>query len=922
MAAAESNLADVETERDEMARSLTSTATQLRKEQKRTRAMQHCQTQYRHQQTQKQYDDRAHERELACVRNAAKAATDKAKKSAQRAHRDLGRACEAKMKSDRDYAAELKRVSDIAHDFEGDENTYDKDAAAEIRRLNEALVLSRAGKKNATRHTARKSQSIVQQKQKLSWEREDMKELQEKIKEKQKQIDANEMEKNKFKSKLRDAGDANLIHSNKLASVPVLKKARPQHPGVKANEFGHKYRAYIMHQLTNRIDPAMLHESLKANVRFYVPWVHNAPVLARAAAAAAAGVAAAAAAVAVAVVAGGGEGVVATGGEEEKENDSEEEERESEDETIVLYETLACSACHKDYPKENAEDHFSRTQRERFLARRCKTCIAENKQVDLSSNNLKELKEWEDKRLLLRQQKILNGNENVPSVSTIHNMRRQIQVLGETLAAWELLTFGSTGKWQLGHDGSEINQINTITVNAKMRLAPPSTPKRPTDQYKTITLRACYYTVGKTSQLETEAVEKCFENGRKLLTAWREMFEKLYPNHEHNIPDPAKFTIGLVAGGSVISDTAPQAQKMSGLIMKLAQDAKQKELEESGAWEDMDKEQQAEELHVELLKCVHHLRNLVIQKGAKAETSLMKEELEDVLEDVSNRERLEVNVDTLLRSIAKEFGTLSNAYAKGKGIKEFIPWMQRERKDAVLLYGIRSVGSRQDYAVEAAFPEYHNRAFYMRFLKQAQYQDDNILEDSIYVRLGSVVYVAALRARAIVFDKIAQRLRFLCNSKKVGLSFTHLHLSAFLNQLEKLLLRVQDDGSILMDPGLVVFGLEEDMEEEAKEAVAALDEYEKHLCQKPYSTVGGGKVEGYLATIRENMYSPAPGTTNAQATLKTSVILQAWAVGMLAGLHENMYDYLDSKDGKWSGKPSHSDLQHALGRDKTNNTCD
>ena len=58
------------------------------------------------------------------------------------------------------------------------------------------------------------------------------------------------------------------------------------------------------------------------------------------------------------------------------------------------------------------------------------------------------------------------------------------------------------------------------------------------------------------------------------------------------------------------------------------------------------------------------------------------------------------------------------------------------------------------------------------------------------MRLTTVVYIAALRARAIIFDKISQRLRFLCNSNALTEDFTHLSLAPFLDQLEKLLLNV------------------------------------------------------------------------------------------------------------------------------------
>jgi hypothetical protein len=51
-------------------------------------------------------------------------------------------------------------------------------------------------------------------------------------------------------------------------------------------------------------------------------------------------------------------------------------------------------------------------------------------------------------------------------------------------------------------------------------------------------------------------------------------------------------------------------------------------------------------------------------------------------------------------------------------------------------------GSRQDWSVDAAFIEYANRKYYVEFLDRetSQYDDGNILEDSIYVRPTSRLF--------------------------------------------------------------------------------------------------------------------------------------------------------------------------------------
>ena len=138
------------------------------------------------------------------------------------------------------------------------------------------------------------------------------------------------------------------------------------------------------------------------------------------------------------------------------------------------------------------------------------------------------------------------------------------------------------------------------------------------------------------------------------------------------------------------------------------------------------------------------------------------------------------------------------------------------------------------------------------------------------MRLTAVVYIAALRARAIIFDKISQRLRFLCSSNALTEDFTHLSLAPFLDQLEKLLLDVQEDGSILIDKDLVVFTDDGDgvLDEAEIHAVSELEKYEQHLMTKEYKRMDGTGIKHYRRVIRAELYEPDINSTNHQATAK------------------------------------------------------
>lgn len=102
--------------------------------------------------------------------------------------------------------------------------------------------------------------------------------------------------------------------------------------------------------------------------------------------------------------------------------------------------------------------------------------------------------------------------------------------------------------------------------------------------------------------------------------------------------------------------------------------------------------------------------------------------------------------------------------------------------------------------MDAAFIEYANRKYYVEFLETSQYDDGNILEDSIYVRLTSKIFVAALHTCAIVQHKISAPFRFISNADKMA-HINHLGIAKYMDQLEQFLLKVVDEDDFTDPPG-------------------------------------------------------------------------------------------------------------------------
>ena len=95
--------------------------------------------------------------------------------------------------------------------------------------------------------------------------------------------------------------------------------------------------------------------------------------------------------------------------------------------------------------------------------------------------------------------------------------------------------------------------------------------------------------------------------------------------------------------------------------------------------------------------------------------------------------------------------------------------------------------------MDAAFDVYFNRDLYTAFLEDDQFNDGNILPDSLFTKLTSCVFVGMLRARAIVKHKVSASFRFLSNSNDL-LDFDSTDMAQYMDHLEDVLLKVKEDG--------------------------------------------------------------------------------------------------------------------------------
>ena len=388
---------------------------------------------------------------------------------------------------------------------------------------------------------------------------------------------------------------------------------------------------------------------------------------------------------------------------------------------------------------------------------------------------------------------LLDG-AHLPNVDFVRKVRREMGRTAKTLAASRLAR--ATNVETAHVDGSSLDQHETVAVGVIA-------------DGKHITLDASRTAIGKTAELEAQSFEDTFIDLAQMLGDWHDESEAAGVDAATRAAVGASSEVGLHRVRKPVTDNCAQALKMASIICGKIVAAVEQHHRDNGTWEGLSADEKKKELATFAITCHNHLRNILVKRGAKASTARLKDLLDDELGRIPKDERIVADADALVRSIWKEFCSTHKNYAKGQGYKNFTPWLRRERVGSLFLAPPRGdCGSRHDFSTSAAMLLYHDRTFFVDFLQTRLWGDKNILEDAVYVMLGCVEIVAEIRARAIIHDKLVEPLVFFCCSK--ALAWGPLNMSAVYNTLEKTLMLVVENPSMLIDSELDVFAAFDD----------------------------------------------------------------------------------------------------------------
>ena len=190
----------------------------------------------------------------------------------------------------------------------------------------------------------------------------------------------------------------------------------------------------------------------------------------------------------------------------------------------------------------------------------------------------------------------------------------------------------------------------------------------------------------------------------------------------------------------------------------------------------------------------------------------------------------------------------------------------------------------------------------------------NVLEDFLYVSFTSMQFIAMTRANALVDLLISRPLRWLSgNSYKLD-NWSPLDMNVAADLAYEALVKVEADGSHLLDPNLDIFGPIAD-----KQPLFA--EWRRHTFQAESSLSPDGSTKHLTyALVRRELLNPAD-PSNAASKLKTIEYLEVQAAGGLRKMRDPklaLSKWLTSQDGTHAIGKSQLARADTIGLDATN----
>jgi hypothetical protein len=346
----------------------------------------------------------------------------------------------------------------------------------------------------------------------------------------------------------------------------------------------------------------------------------------------------------------------------------------------------------------------------------------------------------------------------IPLDKFFDDCRRDLSPLNQILAAYKVARCKRIV--QLCHDGSSIDAVDTFCVGVVIE-----NDEGPSES---VVLAASAVPKGKTTALEFACVVRVFKRGQEKL----ELVEQALVNNGVDLSevdwwtDPKGCSLSKMIGGHscTMNDNANAATALPGLLQEHLKEIAPEYISE---WGGKSETEQQDLCSIMDFTCWAHLRCLFGGRGMDKEKAIIKGLLEQVLEGRDSSERIEGDLDSLIRSFQKETSHKYGKYAKGHGTEMQADFFHEKGGEVWFDDGRAGTGGRQDAKLEHALGVLMNLNNSIEWLdtdiKKRGNAGSSILSTSCYVRGTCQVYTAGLRGRGITWDKVHDALRTLCN---------------------------------------------------------------------------------------------------------------------------------------------------------------
>ena len=379
---------------------------------------------------------------------------------------------------------------------------------------------------------------------------------------------------------------------------------------------------------------------------------------------------------------------------------------------------------------------------------------------------------------------------------------------------------------------------------------------------------------------------------KEMLTKWRAVTEREYPEFVDLIPHPDQIDLSKLENGGVMTDTCNSAQKANRLLAATIDGI------------------------VHSMFCHNHLRNVWVKNVLDSLTDFMRAHLNDSLDEIAPELRVSPSFISLARAFDKMFSLCAN-YPKGMG-EAFRQWMKLNHSGELLFHVERAAsGGRQDIASMAAMAIFWNKNYCIEFLDEMiSYcgKHENILARNLMILLSSVEINAVSRLWSILHIAIVMPIRWLAakTHEMKDYGWGYISMGKVLDKLKEDLELIVGQPELIHDESFMM-GMMDEWADELPPFREYLDHKFHH--QKTSYFNDASKIKAVpLMELRKELFTPTDQDNKDSTPMLEELVVVAatrW-IEELLDTTKATYPLMSVSGGEYSWDGSSDNLKKAF----------